>query len=134
MSIELDIQQGDSWSKSFQFKTSTGLIIDLSGCVVHVQFKSFYGVIYADLTMGSGVVIDGTRGTVTLSMTAEQTSLLAMRQLYWDMDLLFPTGEASTIISGTSTVNFQVTAPDIGTAVLDFTNSENSGLITLLLL
>lgn len=128
------ITQGDTWSKSLLLQDQGNAPLNLTGCIAHMQFRSqYYGVIYADISTGQGgITINGPAGTLTLTLTADQTRALLMRNLIWDLDITWPDGQRNTIISGTVTVTFEVTIPNYA-LIFDFSDPDNSGGIALLL-
>lgn len=94
------------------FDGSLGTPIDITGWTAHMQIRTNYGAteIITDLTdANDGVVLGGVAGTVTPTMTAEQTSALTFTTAVYDLFIFDLAGTPLCLVQGAITLTKQVT-------------------------
>jgi hypothetical protein len=80
---DLIIHQGETWSFVWTKRDGSGVAVDLTGYTARMRVKDTYnGVQQVYLTSGTdsqggSITLGGSAGTVTLSMTADQSAALA---------------------------------------------------------
>jgi hypothetical protein len=98
-----DVDQGSNWSYAFTFKDDAGSVVNLTGYTARMSLKrDLLSTESAYLTTGSdafggAISLGGALGTVTISMTAAQTTDLdkqiGLRAFTSDEDDYCPTVE-----------------------------------------
>jgi len=84
---------------------------DLTGYTARMQIRrdEFATATLAELTTANGKIsINGPTGTVTVSMTAEQTALIERSGVY-DIEIVSPSTEVHKIVRGAFNLNLEVT-------------------------
>lgn len=112
--ISFSIKRGDTFSANITVKDSEGTVIDLTGKTIFFTAKKW--VEDPDsLAVIHEAIVDvesPTDGIVTLTLTAEQTALIAPGIYWWDIQMV----EGSSVIS-TSKQTMKVTA-DIAIGII----------------
>lgn len=101
----------------FDAYTSGGVLsyytpVDLSGYTARAQFRASITsttVLVSLTTENAGIVLDNTKKTITLTMTAAATAALTWKAAFYDLELVSAGGVVSRIASGPVTVSPEVT-------------------------
>lgn len=104
---DLTVHQGTAFSITFAARESDETtVIPLTGYTGRAQIRKTSGSLIADFD----VDVDGPAGTVTLSLTAAQTSAIDHSGLY-DVKLVPGSGDPIAFLGGSVTLKRQVTQP-----------------------
>lgn len=126
------IRQGETWSHVYTHRDSAGDAVDLTGYSARMSIKESYeGATEAYLSSGAdadggSIALGGAAGTVTLSMTAAQTSALLNLLFYtvlegparraarnvdflYDVEIVSGAGAVTRVIEGRLRVQREVT-------------------------
>jgi hypothetical protein len=131
---DLTIRQGETWSFVYTHKDGAGSVVDLTGYTARAAIKvDFAGATEVYLSTGSdaiggSIALGGAAGTVTLSMTADQTTSLLDDLSYYalvasnkrapvapsvtwryDLELVASNGTVTRALEGLVTIYRQVT-------------------------
>lgn len=111
--VNLTIDQGSTFRKSFTYKTGTPATpINLTGCSAKCQFRSSASseTVILELTnLNGGIILGGVNGTIELYVTDEQSSVLAPSMMVYDVLITFATGDVYRLIEGSASVRAGVT-------------------------
>jgi nitrogen fixation protein FixH len=106
--VNLTIEQGNTWSASLTFTDGTGTAINLTGYTFTAQIRPSYSSSTVTATF-TCTVTDAIHGVVTLSLTSDQTAALpAPFTGQWDLWMSSP-ATALRIMAGNVTVVPRVT-------------------------
>lgn len=107
----LVIDQGTTFSLSITVADANGNEIDLDGYTLRAQLRKSYGATsYTAFTVTAAE--DTTTGELTISLTDTQTSALKAGRYVYDVEIVAPVGEGSTVtrvLEGIITVTPEVT-------------------------
>lgn len=104
---DFELDQGASWSTVVAYQDSSGNPINLTGWAAAMQIRLFKAA--SDPLVAATCVIDGTAGTVTLSLTRAQTAALpAKTPLFYDV-LITNGTQGIRLIEGQITLDQAVT-------------------------
>lgn len=102
----LIIDQGTDYSATFNVTDDDGDVIDLTGATATAQMRRHYSsVSYHAFTTS----INGSVGTVTISMNAATTNAISAGRYVYDCELQDTGGIRSRLVEGVVTVTPQVT-------------------------
>lgn len=105
---DFTIYQGATLSKVLTWKDSSGNVINLTGYTAAMQIRDEHGALILDVgLLTGGLVINGTAGTVTITIPAATTSTLAFDSAKYDLKL--STSTATRLLEGAVTLSKQVT-------------------------
>ncbi len=111
----LEIIQGATFRTPFVWKTGepgSEVIVDLTDCTARMQVRKNYKATTTEieLTTGNGRVIIGEdTGTITLHLTATETSALTFTKGVYDLEVVFSNGDVWRLLKGDITVDPEVT-------------------------
>jgi hypothetical protein len=116
---DLQIEAGATCRRVLTWLTgSPPVAVDLTGYTAHAQLRDTSRTAVVDLTVGSGLTLGGSAGTITLLITATQTAalqqasqpLLEPRRVgSWDLKLTAPDGTVIRLLEGAILVSAEVT-------------------------
>lgn len=81
---DLQVNQGETFTKVFTYKNPDGSLIDLTGYSARMQVRTNYEAptfLLELTTANGGIVIGGTAGTITINITPAQTLAIAITSL-----------------------------------------------------
>jgi len=102
----LVIDQGSTFSADLNLSDENGDVLPLSGYVANSQIRKWYTSTNAAATFTTSINVDS--GSITLTLTANQTSNLVAGRYVYDVELN-DGNEVSRIVEGIVTVTPQVT-------------------------
>jgi len=102
----LVIDQGSTYSTDLSLKDENGDALNLSGYVANSQIRKWYTSSNAAASFDASINSDS--GSITLSLTANQTSNLVAGRYVYDVEITDGT-VVSRIVEGIVTVTPQVT-------------------------
>lgn len=109
---KLAIDQGATFIKDFVVRDAQGALVDLSGCTAEAQIRSEVEspTVLLSMTTGNGrIVLGGVTGTVQIVIDDATTDTMTFEQAVFDLEVLFPTGNRTRLMSGTVVVSPAVT-------------------------
>ena len=98
----LVIDQGTTYTKTFNLIDENGDVRNLANCTVESQFRKWYTSTNASATFTTSINVDS--GSITLSLTKEQTANLVPGRFVYDVKLIDSSNQASREYEGVVTV------------------------------
>lgn len=114
ISTNFNVIQGDTYVESWALLDQSGVAVDLTGAKLYFTVKTAYadadpGVLQLT-SPSSGITIDSAAGGLaTLTITSTQSGALTVGTYKYDVQLKDSAGTIKTLVSGTLTVDAQVT-------------------------
>lgn len=115
---DLYIDQGSTFTRTFIYKNSNGVPIDISGYTPSLMIRDSHnaaGVPIYDNTTAAGTLTipTGTDGKIELTMTDEDTAgFPAPLEAVWDLEIESAAGVVTRIVEGAAFVSPNVTRVD----------------------
>ena len=111
--VNLKIDQGASFNKLVTWKAGTpALPVNLTGCTARMQIRGKLtdAVALLDLTTeNGGIALGGVAGTVTIIITAAQTTLIAWKAAVYDLEIIYADATVRRLLAGSVSVSPEVT-------------------------
>ena len=109
--LNLTLSQGATWNVSMTYTNADGDPIDLTTYSARMQARTSYEAANAilDLSDGDGIILGGTAGGVTISVSAGTTATIPAAQYVYDLELVSASNEVTRLIEGTLIVTPEVT-------------------------
>ena len=84
---------------------------DLTNCTARRQIRRGYDVDpeFLTLTVGNGLTLGGTAGTIDIHLTAAQTDSLTVKRARYDLLVTFPGGDVRRVLEGRLLISRNVT-------------------------
>jgi hypothetical protein len=109
---DIYIEQGATLSLPIIWKDSDGNVINITGYTARMQVRQTRPsttVLLSATTENGKLVIDGSNGKVTISLSATDTSAITWLTGVYDLELASPGGVVTRLIEGSVTVSQEVT-------------------------
>lgn len=109
---DFTIKQGETWTLTFVVQDDNGVAKDLTGYNAKMQIRNKPGGdVYATLqtTPGTGITVNGSAGSVTLTLAAAVTDLLNFQRGVYDIYLTSGAGVVTIPFEGDVIINPRVT-------------------------
>lgn len=111
--LDLMCYQGATFDYSMTW-TSAGSAVDLTDYSARLQVRESYaaGSALVSLTVGTGITLGGTAGTIGLEISAEDTAAFGFtrdRQFIYDLELESSSGNVTRLLEGKFLVYPEVT-------------------------
>lgn len=118
--LDLDIEQGATFTRVFTWQDAGGEPVDLTGYAARLQVRETHGSLESVLDLSSpsaGLELGGAAGTITLTITASQTADIVVaddgsdtpvRALVYDLELANG-AFVKRLLAGAFTVSKEVT-------------------------
>ncbi len=106
------ILQGATFSKTIVWKDSNEVAVNLTGYSARMQVRKNINspdVIVELSTSNGSIALGGSAGTVTLSLSAVQTSAIAAKAGVYDLELTSADGTVTRLLSGIIEFSKEVT-------------------------
>lgn len=103
--VNLVIDQGTTYSTTFDIKDDAGVPIDFTGYTGSAQIRKHY----TSSNAVSFTVSANSSGVITLSLTSNATSNLTAGRYVYDVEMVAPGNTTSRIVEGIITLTPQVT-------------------------
>lgn len=104
--VNLEIDQGTTFSTTVTLKDTNGDLIDLSGHIGAGSIKKHPG---SAVVYDMNITLGGNTGQVTISLSPTISDDIPHGRYIYDVSLLSDTGTYSRVIEGTAFINPQVT-------------------------
>ena len=102
--LDLIIDKGSTYKKTFTYQTANRTPIDLTGYTARMQARKSYNSTNAiiDLTTeNGGISIIALEGKISLYISSIETSAIGEASGVYDLELIAPNGDISKFIRGT---------------------------------
>ncbi len=115
---DLDIDQGGTFTRTFVYKDSTGVVQDLTGFTAATMIRKTHNAVGVPIFDGStfpGVLTIPTPadGSIILTLTDEQTQALpAPFEGVWDLEIEDAAGAVTRLLEGKVLISPNVTRDD----------------------
>lgn len=109
--FDLLIEQGATFSQVITYKDA-GVAVDLQGFTARMQVRATLEAAAAliELNTGNGrIVLGGSAGTITLSISATDTAALTAGRGVYDLELVSGSGVVDRLLQGVATISRNVT-------------------------
>ncbi len=127
MPYDLEINQGGTFTLTLIWQDSNKTAIDISGrsARMHIRATHSSPVVLVELTSDNNrITLGGATGTILLTLTAEETSLIDWTFAVYDLELFYDdsgTEIVDKIIGGNITVVQEVTKGQVSTELTAIT-------------
>lgn len=102
----LIIDQGTTYSTSLNLTDDDGNVVDLTGYTANAQIRKTYS---STNSISFSVTTDAATGTLTISLSANQTANMTPGRFVYDVFLTNPSNVVSRIVEGIITLTPRVT-------------------------
>lgn len=109
---DLEILQGETYSKQFIWKDSAGVEVNLTGYTARMQVRQSKAsdTVLLELTTANGrIALGGSAGTIDLSLNATTTAAITWKRGVYDLELVASNGVVKRLLEGEVTVSKEVT-------------------------
>ena len=109
---DLEILQGETYSKQFIWKDSAGANGNLTGYTARMQVRQSKAsdTVLLELTTANGrIALGGSAGTIDLSLNATTTAAITWKRGVYDLELVASNGVVKRLLEGEVTVSKEVT-------------------------
>jgi len=109
--LNLECEQGATFSRILVLKDSTGTVIDKTGASADMQIRETIEspTVLIELSTANGrIVVDGPSGKLTLTISASDTGSLTLNGVY-DLKVTYLSGTVDRILEGEFVLDLQVT-------------------------
>lgn len=111
-SYDITIEQGATFSLVLTWKDENGALINLTGFSARMQIRENVeseDVIASLATSGSGIVLGGALGTITITIDAAITATIRQTFAVYDLELQSASGVVTRLVQGAVTISPEVT-------------------------
>lgn len=110
--LNLTIDQGATFSKTFTIYATDTTVLNLTGYTIRGEMRKAYAASTSqEFTISCP---EPTTGVVTISLTATQTAALTAGKYVYDVETSSPAGTVSRTLQGNATVTPEVTRTATG--------------------
>jgi len=102
----ITIDQGTTFSTTITLADEDNVLIDLTGYTANSQIRKHYS---SSNSQPFSITLGGIQGTITMSLTSNQTSNLTAGRYVYDVELTSSSNVVSRIVEGIVTVTPEVT-------------------------
>ena len=107
---DLVVEAGATYTRVFTWTAGTPPTpVNLTGYTAHAQLRDAHGGLVVDLTVGQGLTLGGSAGTITMTMTPAQTLLVPQLGGSWDLKLTSGSGVVTRLLQGLVQLSPEVT-------------------------
>lgn len=111
------VELGATFLQTFRWKDKEGDLVDLSGYTARMHIRRYVNSESPEviLTTENGrITLGGADGTITLSLSAAETSAVDIPNGVYDLELESADGHVTRLLEGTVTFSREVTRDDNG--------------------
>lgn len=112
LEYDLEINQGATYSKTFAWKDSGGVAVNLTSYTARMQIRrsvSDTEVLLSLTTENGRLVLGGSAGTIQMLLPSSVTELIDWRRGKYDLELVAPDGVVVRFLEGSVLVSREVT-------------------------
>lgn len=104
-------EQGTTYAATVTFNDSAGAPVSLVGASAAMNVRKFTGSPerYLTVLVGSGLVLGGAQGTVTITIPAASLALIPAGKYVYDLEITLASGSVVKLIGGIFSVDAEVT-------------------------
>lgn len=104
---DLAIDAGATYTDVVTFRDSAGALVNLTGYTAAMKIRPTVesSTVSLSLTHASGLTLGGVAGTVTITISAAQTTALDSGTFVYDLKVTSAGGVATRLVEGTVTVS-----------------------------
>jgi hypothetical protein len=109
---DLEILQGETYTKQFVWKDSAGTEVNLTGYTARMQVRQSKAsdTVLLELTTANGrIALGGAAGTIDLTLSATVTAAITWKRGLYDLELVASNGVVRRLLEGEVTVSKEVT-------------------------
>jgi len=109
---DITLYQGATFATTLTWKDSSDSVKDLTGYTARMQARHVVDAVspFINLTTeNGGITLGGTQGTVSLLMSAAQTSAITHHAGVYDLELMDADGVVCRLLQGNVLINREVT-------------------------
>lgn len=108
--LNLACPQGATFTRTLTWKID-GAAVNLTGYTARMQVRksASSATTYVSLTSSSGITLGGAAGTITISISAAQTSDIPEGAYVYDLELVSSGGVVTRLVGGKFSVTAEVT-------------------------
>jgi hypothetical protein len=109
---DLEILQGETYTKQFIWKDSAGTEVNLTGYTARMQVRQSKASddVLLELTTANGrISLGGAAGTIDLNLSATVTAAITWKRGLYDLELVASNGVVRRLLEGEVTVSKEVT-------------------------
>lgn len=108
--LTLTCNQGSTFTRRLVYKIDH-VAVNLTGYTARMQVRPDYGSdsLLVNLTVGNGITITGTTGTIVITITAGATTNMKAGTYLYDIELVAPDTTVQRILEGKFVVKPEVT-------------------------
>ena len=117
----LSVYQGDDWAATVSVTNYDGSVPDLTGYTAQSQFREASADQDPDVAAELLCTV-APPNQISLFLDHDQTTLLTDPSYYWDLQIMSPAGDITTILTGSVNVTAEITRePEIEPmAIIEF--------------
>lgn len=107
---DLYLEAGATYTDVVTFRDSAGALVNLTGYTAAMKIRPSKesSTVSLSLTHSSGLALGGAAGTVTITITAAQTTTLDSGDFVYDLKVTSAGGVATRLVEGNVTVSADV--------------------------
>lgn len=104
----IEVEQDAALERIFKVKLASG-DVDLTGydAVAAIKLRPTDTEALLELSVGAGLTINGSGGSITMRITRQQTKALPAKKLTWSLRIVEPDGDPYPLLEGSFTVKPQ---------------------------
>jgi hypothetical protein len=103
------LEQGATFSRVVTWKDSTNALVNLTGYTAKMQIRDASGGVIVSLTdTNGGITLGGAAGTITITISATQTTAFTFNTARYDLDIVSGT-TVKRLLKGQVTLDPEVT-------------------------
>ena len=108
---DITIEQGTTYEKTFTWKDSDGVAIDITGYSARMQIRTRKSAssTLLSITDADYITLGDSAGTIAISIPAATTAALDFRSGVYDLELVSPGGTVYRLVEGTVELSKEVT-------------------------
>ncbi len=110
--LNIVIEQGTTFNPVLTYKDENAALINLSGYTARMQIrlkKTSSGFLHELTTENSGIALGGAAGTITLLITAVNTTAFTFSSAVYDLELITGAGIVTRLVEGTIKLSKEAT-------------------------
>lgn len=110
--LNLEIDQGSTFEHMLTWTSSDSTPIDLTGYTAKMQARAKAGsdtTVFDLSTENGGIALGGTDGTITINISADESTNVSTLKCVYDLELVSPLGVVKRLVQGKIVIDPEVT-------------------------